>query len=285
MIKATDATVSRDAVIDGSGAGPTLVSAATRERRTAGAVVTDDRPDASAPTESGAPVERRRPRGVSLNTARAARPRLRPAPRPVPGSICPAERVRAARIGCWLFRHRGVLPVPLLLAALCLPTSMTIASWGLGLVVLAVAETLRLAGVAAAGAGTRRRSRTVAHLVTDGPFAWMRNPLYFGNGLAWTGVAAITGIGWLVPAGIVAFAIEYSLIVRYEEGVLESLFGETYLAYKRRTPRWLPKRPQPGPRPLGRGYDWREAWRSESSTFTNLALVMLALVIKLVVSR
>ncbi len=285
MIKATDATASREAVIDGSAAGPTLASAAARERRAGGVVIGDDRPDAAAPTEGSAPAERRRPRGALLSTARPARPRLRPAPRPAPGAICPAERVRAARIGAWLFRHRGVLPVPLLLAALCLPTSMTLASWGIGLAVLAIAEALRLAGVAAAGAGTRRRSRTVAHLVTDGPFGWMRNPLYLGNGVAWAGVAIITGIGWLVPAGIVAFAIEYSLIVRYEEGVLESLFGETYLAYKRRTPRWFPRRPQPGPRPLGRGYDWREAWRSESSTFANLGLVMLALVIKLALSR
>jgi protein-S-isoprenylcysteine O-methyltransferase Ste14 len=198
--------------------------------------------------------------------------------------VCSAERLRSAQIGCWLFRHRGVLPVPLLAAALFLPARMSIASWSIGLAILVVAEVLRLAGVAAAGAGTRRRSRAVAHLITDGPFAWMRNPLYFGNGLAWIGVAAITGIPWLVPAGVAAFAIEYGLIVRYEEGVLESLFGEAYLVYKRRTPRWIPKRPQPGPRPLGRGYDWREAWRSESSTFANLALVLLALVAKLVAS-
>ena len=162
---------------------------------------------------------------------------------------------------------------------------MTVASWAIGLGTLMVAEMLRLAGVAAAGAGTRRRSRTVAHLVTEGPFAWMRNPLYLGNGLAWAGVAIITGIQWLVPLGLAVFLIEYSLIVRYEEGVLESLFGETYLAYKRRTPRWVPKRPTPGPRPMGRGYDWPQAWRSESSTFANLAVVIAVLAIKLAVTR
>ena len=179
--------------------------------------------------------------------ARAARPRLRQAPRPVPGAICPAERLRAARIGCWLFRHRGGLPV-----AACTRRALSagvndhrdVGYWTRG---ARNRRMLRLAGVAAAGAGTRRRSRTVAHLVTDrSAFAWrMRNPLYFlGNGLAWAGVAIITGIGWLVPAGVPRVCHQYSLIVRYEEGVLESLFGETYLAYKRHTV--ASKRPQPG---------------------------------------
>jgi hypothetical protein len=113
----------------------------------------------------------------------------------------------------------------------------------------------------------------------------MRNPLYLGNGLAWIGFAIITGVRWLVPGVLLAFAIEYSLIVSYEEGVLESLFGPTYLAYKRRTPRWLPKRPAPGPRPVGRGHDWGEAWRSEWSTFANIGLVLVALGIKLVLLR
>jgi protein-S-isoprenylcysteine O-methyltransferase Ste14 len=191
----------------------------------------------------------------------------------------------AARIGGWLFRHRGLLPVPILAFALCLPGQMTVLSWTLGLIVLAIAEWLRLAGVAAAGSETRRRSRNVAHLVTDGPFGWMRNPLYLGNGLCWMGFAVITGVKWLVPAGLIAFAIEYSFIVSYEEGVLESLFGQTYLTYKARTPRWLPKRPAPGPRPVGQGFDWREAWRSESSTFTNIGLVLVAMAIKLLLSR
>ena len=63
---------------------------------------------------------------------------------------------------------------------------------------------------------------------------------------------------------IALFAIEYTLIVSYEEGVLESIFGQEYLDYKKATPRWIPRPPgdaEAGP------HDWGEAWKSETSTF------------------
>jgi hypothetical protein len=92
------------------------------------------------------------------------------------------------------------------------------------------------------------------------------------------GFVVISGVLWFLPVAIVLFAIEYSFIVRYEEGVLESIFGEEYLAYKRRTPRWLP-RPSSSPVPED-GYHWGEAWRSEISTFLQYAVLMIAFYIK-----
>jgi protein-S-isoprenylcysteine O-methyltransferase Ste14 len=188
-----------------------------------------------------------------------------------------AERARAARVGAWMFRHRGVLPLPVLLVPLCMPGHMTGASWAVGLAIVAVGEALRLTGVAAAGPVTRRRTRAVAHLVTDGPFAWSRNPIYTGNGLIWMGMAVVAGISWFIPLAVTAFAVEYGLIVRYEEAVLESTFGEAYLAYKGRTPRWVPRPPAPRPRAAWRPYDWRAAWRAETSTLGDCAAALAAL--------
>jgi protein-S-isoprenylcysteine O-methyltransferase Ste14 len=199
---------------------------------------------------------------------------------PATPGLSPTECTRSAQVGGWLFRHRGLLPVPLGLLAACVPGDMTGRAWAMGLALIALGEVLRLAAVAVAGPETRRRSRAVARLVTDGPFGWVRNPLYVGNALTWLGVAVIAGIPWLLPLATMSFAIEYGLIVRYEEGVLESLFGEAYLAYKGRTARWVPRRPAPGPRRVDRRYDWRRAWRSESSTFTSLAVAMAVLVVK-----
>ena len=68
------------------------------------------------------------------------------------------------------------------------------------------------------------------------------------------------------------------LIVRYEEGVLESIFGSSYLAYKSRTPRWIP-RPPSGERESG-PHDWREAARSETSTFMAYAVLVIAFALK-----
>lgn len=192
-------------------------------------------------------------------------------------TVSTAEQTRAARVGAVLFRYRGFLPAPFLLIPLFVPGEQTVRGWLIGAVFVVAGEALRLAGVAAAGSVTRRRSRDVQRLVTYGIFAWMRNPLYVGNFLIWTGFVVGSGVHWFLPIALVLFAVEYSLIVRYEEGVLESIFGVDYVEYKRRTPRWLPRPPSSpaeGPR------DVREALRSEVSTFAQYVALAIAFGIK-----
>jgi hypothetical protein len=77
---------------------------------------------------------------------------------------------------------------------------------------------------------------------------------------------------------VLLFALEYELIVRYEEGVLESIFGREYLDYKTETPRWIPRPPR-GEQPAGE-YHWGEAFKSEISTFLQYAVLILAFWIK-----
>jgi len=192
------------------------------------------------------------------------------APAPTPTEISEAERRPSARIGAVLFRHRGWLPVPFLLVPLLARGTMGPRNWMLGFALIVLGEAIRLAGVAAAGTVTRRRSRTVQRLVTYGVFAWMRNPLYVGNFLIWLGFIVISGVLWFIPVAILLFAIEYTLIVRYEEGVLESIFGEEYLHYKARTSRWFPR--PPGTDEEGE-HHWDEAWRSEISTFMQYVVI------------
>jgi protein-S-isoprenylcysteine O-methyltransferase Ste14 len=190
----------------------------------------------------------------------------------------PAEQSTAARVGAVLFRNRSWLPVPFLLIALLAPGHMSAANWLIGAVPILVGEWIRLAGVAAAGTVTRRRSRDVQRLVTYGIFGWVRNPLYVGNFLIWMGFVVISGVLWFLPVAILLFAIEYSLIVAYEEGVLESIFGAEYLTYKRTTPRWIPRPPR-GAHDSG-PHDWGEAWRSEISTFLQYAALAAVFVAK-----
>jgi protein-S-isoprenylcysteine O-methyltransferase Ste14 len=187
-----------------------------------------------------------------------------------PTPISETERSASARIGAVLFRHRGWLPVPFLLIPLLAPGTADAMNWIMGLILIAVGEAIRLAGVAAAGTVTRRRSRTVQRLVTYGIFAWMRNPLYVGNFLIWMGFTVASGVLWFLPVAILLFAVEYTFIVRYEEGVLESIFGAEYLAYKERTPRWFPR--PPGTDEEGE-HNWGEAWKSETSTFLQYIVI------------
>jgi protein-S-isoprenylcysteine O-methyltransferase Ste14 len=191
--------------------------------------------------------------------------------------VSASERSRAARLGAVLFRNRGWLPVLFLGVPLLVPGRMSNAHWIVGLLLIFAGEWVRLSGVAAAGTVTRRRSRNVQRLVTYGIFAWVRNPLYVGNFLIWMGFTVISGVLWFLLIAVVLFAVEYTLIVRYEEGVLESIFGQEYLRYKATTPRWFP-------RPPGNDEDgehhWGEAWRSEISTFLQYAVIAAAFVAK-----
>lgn len=176
-----------------------------------------------------------------------------------------------------IFKNRGWLPVPFLLVPLLAPGGMTARTTLIGVIVMVIGEAWRMWGVATAGTVTRRRSRNVQKLVSHGPFAWSRNPLYNGNFLLWMGIITISGVLWFLPVATVIFAIEYYYIVRYEEGVLESIFGQTYLDYKARTPRWFPRPPAGG---SGGEFFWAEAWKSEISTFLQFAAIIGLFVIK-----
>ena len=193
--------------------------------------------------------------------------------------VSAAEQSPSARLGGVLFRNRSWIPVPFLAVPLLAPGRMSVANWIVGALLVAAGEAVRISGVAAAGTVTRRRSRDVQRLVTYGVFGWVRNPLYVGNFLIWMGFTVISGVYWFLPIAALLFALEYTLIVRYEEGVLESIFGPDYLAYKSRTPRWLP-RPPSGTGPGSGPHDWREAVRSETSTFLAYVGLVVAFAIK-----
>jgi len=195
-----------------------------------------------------------------------------------PNRVSATEASTSARIGAVLFRHRGWLPLLFLGIPLVMPGSTSPFRWEIGLALIVIGEAVRLAGVAAAGSVTRRRSRNVQRLVTYGIFAWSRNPLYIGNFLIWMGFVTISGVLWFLPWAVLLFGVEYELIVRYEEGVLESIFGRDYLEYKNCTPRWIP-RPPKGEVPVGE-HHWGEAFKSEISTFLQYAVLLLAFWIK-----
>jgi len=76
-------------------------------------------------------------------------------------------------------------------------------------------------------------------LVTSGPFARFRNPIYLGDVMLLLGAAELTKNIWFVPAAVI-FAIIVTLVaILPEEHHLEEKFGADYQAYKARTRRWI----------------------------------------------
>jgi protein-S-isoprenylcysteine O-methyltransferase Ste14 len=79
----------------------------------------------------------------------------------------------------------------------------------------------------------------VVALVLQGPYRISRNPVYLSFVGALIGLPLALGTYWglfLSPVMIVLLTL---LVIRYEEGYLERKFGEQYLSYKVRVPRWL----------------------------------------------
>ncbi len=94
--------------------------------------------------------------------------------------------------------------------------------------------------VARAGA-TLSPVATPARLVTAGPFASTRNPMYLGVVSAVVGVAALGGSP-AAAAYAVALSLAYHVVVvAVEEPKLRAAFGDDYGRYCDRVPRWVPR--------------------------------------------
>lgn len=191
----------------------------------------------------------------------------------------------ASRLGGWLFRQRTWLPLPLVAALLLVPPESDAPGaplWIMGALVVAVGEAIRLWAVHHIGAISRTRSDRLGPLISSGPFALIRNPLYVGNILLWAGFAIVAQLVWLAPVAIVLLALEYHAIVRWEEGLLAQRIGQPYEQYVARVPRWLPSlssRPET-PTPVVAAFSWRETLFSERGTLIAIGAGFLLLWLK-----
>ncbi|MDR3230451.1 MAG: isoprenylcysteine carboxylmethyltransferase family protein [Synergistaceae bacterium] len=130
----------------------------------------------------------------------------------------------------------------------------------LGLPFVVAGQSLRFWAVGCIG---RYRGEQVGALAltTWGPYAFVRNPLYVGNGLI--------GLGWGLMAGPLATAAFFAtfvllyilLIVPHEEAFLLEKFGAEYERYKNTVGSFFPKA-WPGGRIAG-AFERRILWGSE----------------------
>jgi len=78
-------------------------------------------------------------------------------------------------------------------------------------------------------------------LTVSGPYTLIRNPLYVGNILIFTGTMMTSGRAWLTLATLVWLSAVYTLVVRFEEARLTRRYGAAYVRYQASVPRWLPR--------------------------------------------
>ena len=191
--------------------------------------------------------------------------------------------------GNFCFRYRDALfPIVFLALVLASPPGTLYGSrtWdrlldALGIAVALAGQILRalvigLAYIRRGGLNKRVHADT---LVVEGLFAHSRNPLYFGNFLAFVGFSLIHNSALCYLVGILFFALAYLAIVAAEEEFLRRRFGADFDAYCRKVNRFLPSLRGLGATITGRTFDWRRLLRKEyGSTFAG-ATVILSLLI------
>ncbi len=150
------------------------------------------------------------------------------------------DKSTKVEIGEWFFRYRDYTPIPLIVLLLIFgrPTVLTAT---VGLIAIAFGELFRIYSVGFIGTVSRTRTQSTGQkLITEGPFSYVRNPLYVGNFGITAGFAIFGGVAWIFLVTIFLFALQYFFIIRYEENLLTDRFGNDYVEYKKEVPRWFP---------------------------------------------
>jgi protein-S-isoprenylcysteine O-methyltransferase Ste14 len=115
-------------------------------------------------------------------------------------------------------------------------------------------------------------------LEADGPFRYVRNPLYFANLPMAAGIGVLASrSGWIFLV-LANWVFVYRLIFREEEALRESQ-GEPYRAYLKAVPRFWPSL-KPRVRAGNRSAQWGQAFAGESFVWL-FGLAELCLVVTL----
>lgn len=125
----------------------------------------------------------------------------------------------------WL-RHGGPPPLQ--------PWFLPLMAWGYLQYRLIGNYRIRLGG---GGPGMRTPPE---RLVTSGPYAWCRNPMYLGHIIFMVGLA-LTFQSWLAALIAAATIVWFHVRVRRDETRLGARFGPEYSAYTARVRRWIPR--------------------------------------------
>jgi protein-S-isoprenylcysteine O-methyltransferase Ste14 len=163
-------------------------------------------------------------------------------------------RSSASALGVWIIYllHLAIVIVSAVRMLWPVPMSIELALTA-GAVLLAGGVTLCGAGMWKFGSVRRMFGREHSRLITDGIYAWSRNPQNVGWILAQFGISLMGRSGLALLMSTV-FAGIFLIYIRYEERHLENVFGDEYRDYLQRSHRFvgLPSPlATPGPRDAG----------------------------------
>ena len=182
----------------------------------------------------------------------------------------------------FFFQFRSFTPIPIALSIIYFAQPvLTLMIPGVGL--LLIGEYIRIWAVSHAGGATRTRDVGAPFLCTSGPYSRVRNPLYIGNLMMFSGIVLIAGspnLPLMLGVTVTFFIVQYSIIVSLEEETLIGIFGEPYAIYRKNVRALLPrltawKDAEPRePLPLG------ETLITEKRTLQNIVLILMFITLR-----
>jgi protein-S-isoprenylcysteine O-methyltransferase Ste14 len=187
-------------------------------------------------------------------------------------------------VSAFVFKNRGaLLALPaVLLVIFGKPDAFGIT---IGVPIAVAGELLRCWAVGYSGVTTRNDAVIAPELVTAGPYAYVRNPLYIGNFFTAAGFAiAFTGANpgatraALIVVALGTMIAVYAAIIPHEERFLRAKFGASFDRYCEGVPRIIPQF-QPASAQQG-------AWKpeviaqAESRTFLFFGAMLVLLAVK-----
>lgn len=122
-----------------------------------------------------------------------------------------------------VFRGAGLLGLPLIAAGIAL--YLACAFWGFAI----------------RGRGTPAPFDPPRNLVTEGPYRFVRNPMYWGVFSVVVGEAVLFDSLALLELSVGFLVATALFVLLYEEPALRRKFGAEYEEYCRRVPRWFPR--------------------------------------------
>lgn len=119
----------------------------------------------------------------------------------------------------------GILPI----------TGLLLVTAGLGIMAITISMFIRI------GRGTLAPWSPTRNLVTNGIYAYVRNPMILGVFIVLIGESLIFHSMNIFVWAVIFFLINSIYFIASEEPGLAKRFGNEYLEYKQNVPRWIPR--------------------------------------------
>lgn len=142
----------------------------------------------------------------------------------------------------------------------------------LGMALVVFGQVLRLSG----RNFKKEYSREGKSLITDGPYALTRNPMYLGTFVMGAGFIVILWPWWFLVIYTAIFILRFHGLILSEEAKLAAQFGKDFADYLQATPGFIP---QPAkllylPRYLSLKWPWiRKEWSAIAAWFVAVAVI------------